>query len=122
MRHTRRSGNCSRYGMNGGPPTREDVAAALEAVNDPHVPASLRRMGMLREIEISDEGVVTVQLCIPCMGCPGTGLLRDAVRDAVMSLDGVTGVTVEEGWHLPWSREMVDAQVRSMMRANGIQV
>lgn len=111
-----------RYGMNGKPPTRADVAAALEAVNDPHVPASLRRMGMLREIEISGDGVVTVQLCIPCMGCPGTGLLRDAVRDAVMSLDGVTGVTVEEGWHLPWSREMVDPQVRNMMRANGIQV
>ena len=45
-------------------PSKEDVVEALEAVHDPHVPVSLRRMGMLREIDIADDGVVTVQVCI----------------------------------------------------------
>ena len=58
-------------------PSKEDVVEALEAVHDPHVPVSLRRMGMLREIDIADDGVVTVQVCIPCMGCPGAGMLRE---------------------------------------------
>ena len=35
---------------------------------------------------------------------------------------GVADVVVEEGWHLPWSREMIDPDVQDMMRANGIQV
>lgn len=104
------------------PPSRDEVVAALEAVNDPHVPVSIRRMGMLRDIGIDGDGTVRVAVCIPCMGCPGVGMLRDAVRDAVMALDGVTGVVVEEGWHLPWSREMIEPEVQEMMRANGIQV
>lgn len=95
---------------------------ALEAVHDPHVPVSLRRMGMLREIDIADDGVVTVQVCIPCMGCPGAGMLRESVREAVQTLAGVNKVVVEEGWHLPWSREMIEPEVQEMMRANGIQV
>lgn len=103
-------------------PSREDVIEALEAVHDPHVPVSLRRMGMLRDIEIGDDGVVRVQVCIPCMGCPGAGMLRESVRDAVMALPGVTEVAVEEGWYLPWSRDMIEPEVRDMMRANGIQV
>lgn len=103
-------------------PSREDVQEALEAVHDPHVPVSLRRMGMLREIEIRADGVVKVQICIPCMGCPGAGMLRDNTRDAVLALPGVTDVVVEEGWHLPWSRDMIDPDVQEMMRANGIQV
>lgn len=103
-------------------PTRDDVLAALERVNDPHVPVSLRRMGMLRGVEVAPDGGVRVTVCIPCMGCPGAGMLRDAVRDAVAALDGVTGVEVEEGWHLPWSRDMIEPEVRDMMRANGIQV
>lgn len=103
-------------------PTRDDVVAALERVNDPHVPASLRRMGMLREVDVAGDGTVRVALCIPCMGCPGVGMLRDAVREAVAELDGVTDVVVEEGWHLPWSRDMIEPEVRDMMRANGIQV
>ena len=103
-------------------PSKDDVVKALEAVHDPHVPVSLRRMGMLRDIEIREDGVVNVQVCIPCMGCPGVGMLRENVREAVLSVPGVTGVEVEEGWHLPWSRDMIEPEVRDMMRVNGIQV
>ena len=103
-------------------PSREDVEKALEAVHDPHVPVSLRRMGMLREIEIGEDGTVTVQVCIPCMGCPGVGMLRENVREAVLAVPGVKQVNVEEGWHLPWSRDMIEPEVQEMMRQNGIQV
>ena len=103
-------------------PSKEDVEKALEAVHDPHVPVSLRRMGMLREIEIGEDGTVTVQVCIPCMGCPGVGMLRENVREAVLAVPGVKQVNVEEGWHLPWSRDMIEPEVQDMMRQNGIQV
>ena len=103
-------------------PSLQEVELALESVNDPHVPVSVRRMGMLREIEILADGAVRVQLCIPCMGCPGVGMLREEIREKVMAVSGVKDVTVEEGWHLPWSREMIEPEVREMMRANGIQV
>ena len=56
------------------------------------------------------------------MGCPGAGMLRENVREAVQSIPGVTEVVVEEGWHLPWSRDMIEPEVQEMMRANGIQV
>ena len=110
--------------MNNHPtlPLKADVIQALESVHDPHVPVSLRRMGMLREIDISQDGVVNVQVCIPCMGCPGVGMLRENIREAVLALPGVTGVNIEEGWHLPWSRDMIEPDVQDMMRVNGIQV
>ena len=103
-------------------PTREEMFAALEAVNDPHVPVSLRRMGMLRDVEIDERGVVTVQLCIPCLGCPGVGMLHGRVRESLMALPGVTDVVMAEGWHLTWSRDMIEPEVRDLMRVNGIQV
>ena len=103
-------------------PSKADVMQALESVHDPHVPVSLRRMGMLREIDISQDGVVNVQVCIPFMGCPGVGMLRENVREAVLALPGVTGVNIVVGWHLPWSRERIEPDVQDMMRVNGIQV
>ena len=103
-------------------PSKEDIMQALEAVHDPHVPVSLRRMGMLREINITQDGIVNVQVCIPCMGCPGVGMLRENIREAVITLPGVTDVIVEEGWHLQWSRDMIEPEVQEMMRVNGIQV
>ena len=103
-------------------PSKEDIVEALEAVHDPHVPVSLRRMGMLRDIEIDADGDVKVQVCIPCMGCPGVGMLRENVREAVLSVPGVKNVAVEEGWHLPWSRDMIDPDDQEQLRASGIQV
>jgi ATP-binding protein involved in chromosome partitioning len=103
-------------------PSKDDIMQALEVVHDPHVPVSLRRMGMLREINITQDGIVNVQICIPCMGCPGVGMLRENIRDAVITLPGVTDVIVEEGWHLQWSRDMIEPEVQDMMRVNGIQV
>lgn len=102
--------------------TEGAVRAALEAVNDPHVPVSLRRMGMLREIEIAPDGVVRVQLCVPCLGCPGLSMLRDRVEESVAALPGVRRVEIDEGFHLRWTREMVEPEVRQLMRDNGIQI
>jgi ATP-binding protein involved in chromosome partitioning len=102
--------------------TEGAVRSALEAVNDPHVPVSLRRMGMLREIEIAADGTVRVQLCVPCLGCPGLGMLHDRVVEAVSALPGVRRVEIDEGFHLRWTREMVEPEVRQLMRDNGIQI
>lgn len=102
--------------------TEAAIRAALESVNDPHVPVSLRRMGMLREIDIEAGGVVRVQLCIPCLGCPGIGMLRDNIEQAVGALAGVSRVVIDEGFHLRWSRDMVEPETRALMRDNGIQI
>jgi metal-sulfur cluster biosynthetic enzyme len=103
-------------------PTTDELVAALESVNDPHVPASLRRMGMLREVEIDRTGAVRVSVCIPCMACPGAGMIEDDIQRALMKVAGVREVAVELGWHLPWSPDMVEPDVRRLMRANGIQI
>jgi metal-sulfur cluster biosynthetic enzyme len=102
--------------------TEAKVRAALETVNDPHIPVSLRRMGMLREIEIGADGVVRVQLCVPCLGCPGLGMLHDRITAAVLALAGVSRVVIDEGFHLRWTRDMVEPRTRQLMRDNGIQI
>lgn len=101
--------------------TERQIRDALEAVEDPHIPVSLRRMGMLRGVEIGDDGGVRVRLCIPCLACPGVGMLRDDIEEALLVLDGVTSVVVDEGWHNRWTPDMVDDEARDLMRRYGIQ-
>ncbi|WP_345413188.1 metal-sulfur cluster assembly factor [Pseudonocardia xishanensis] len=103
-------------------PDAETVMAALEVVNDPHVPSSLRRMGMVAGVEVAPDGGVRVRIRIPCMACPGTAMIRDGVHDAVAALPGVTAVKVVEAWEEPWTRDMVDPATRRLMHDNGIQI
>ncbi len=101
--------------------TVDEIREALEKVNDPHVPVSIRRMGMLRDIAIED-GVVHVQLCIPCLGCPGVSMLHGNIERALLDLPGVRSVVIENGFFLPWSRDLLDDETKTLMRTNGIQI
>lgn len=101
---------------------REDVIKALDDVNDPHVPVSLRRMGMLEAVSVSGNGHVDVRVCVPCLGCPGASMIESGIADRLQQLPGVTEVTVELGWFVGWDREKVDPDARSLMRSNGIQI
>jgi metal-sulfur cluster biosynthetic enzyme len=100
----------------------ESVLTALESVDDPHVPVSLRRMGMVAGVEVRSGGHVRVRVRIPCLACPGLAMIRDGIRDAAAALPGVTSVEVVEAWDEPWDRGMVEDRTRELMRRNGIQV
>lgn len=102
--------------------TEQEVREALLAVHDPHIPVSIESMGMLRGIQISDTGVVDVELGIPCLACPGVSMLKQSVKDAVSGLDGVTSVNVSEGWHHDWNTQSIEPGARELMRRFGIQL
>jgi len=102
--------------------TEQEVREALLAVHDPHIPVSIERMGMLRGIQISDTGVVDVELGIPCLACPGVSMLKQSVMDAVGCLDGVTAVNINEGWHHEWTTQAIDPEAQQLMRRFGIQL
>lgn len=102
--------------------TEAAVRHALLAVNDPHVPVSLEKMAMLRGIEISDAGEVTVELGIPCLACPGVSMLREQITKAVMAIPGARSVEVREGWHHRWTADMVDEPTRIYMREYGVSI
>lgn len=102
--------------------TVHEVRDALLTVNDPHIPVSIESMGMVREVRISESGVVDVELAIPCLACPGVSMLKQAVKDAVGGLEGVSAVNVLEGWHHDWTTQAIDPAARDQMRRFGIQV
>lgn len=101
--------------------TEQQIRQSLEQVNDPHVPVSISSMGMLRDITV-DNNNVHVEVCIPCMGCPGTGGLVQDIRDCLSAIPGIGTVDVELAFHLPWDRDMVTDEVKEKMRLNGIQI
>lgn len=104
------------------PVSHAEVIDALESVNDPHIPASLRKMGMLAAVDVSPDGEVRVSVRVPCTACPGASLIEGQVTDRLAALPGVTGVVVDLEWHLPWDRDLIDRPTKDLMRVHGIQV
>lgn len=74
--------------------TRDEVLKALEAVIDPELRRSIVELGMVRSIDISDNGVVDVTVSLTTAGCPIRGHFQSSVAQSVSALEGVTHVNV----------------------------
>jgi len=76
------------------PPTTEQVTEALSRVNDPEIHRPITELGMVKEVEVSPDGAVRVDVWLTVAGCPMRETITREVTAAVSKLPGVTGVRV----------------------------
>jgi ATP-binding protein involved in chromosome partitioning len=75
-------------------PTKEQITEALKAVIDPELRRSIVELGMVRSVEVADDGRVDVVVSLTTPGCPIRSHFQTAVAERVGALEGVTGVGV----------------------------
>ncbi len=74
-------------------PSVDEIREALRAVIDPELRQDVVELGMVRSIDIADDGSVAVRISLTTPGCPIRGHFETAVADAVKSV-GVDVVSV----------------------------
>ncbi|MFV0428640.1 MAG: Mrp/NBP35 family ATP-binding protein [Arachnia sp.] len=90
------------------------VRAALHTVDDPEIRRPITDLGMVDDVEISEDGAVQVRVLLTVPGCPMRSEITSRVTDAVSAVEGVTSVGVELGHMTDEQREAM----RSMLRGN----
>jgi ATP-binding protein involved in chromosome partitioning len=75
-------------------PTKEQVSEKLQAVIDPELRRSIVELGMVRSIDIHDDGRVDVIVSLTTPGCPIRSHFQTAVAENVSELEGVNRVEV----------------------------
>ncbi|MEU6171122.1 Mrp/NBP35 family ATP-binding protein [Streptantibioticus parmotrematis] len=78
-----------------GVPEADAVRAALATVNDPEIHKPITDLGMVKSVEIGDDGRVRVAVYLTVSGCPLRDTITRQVTEAVSRVPGVTGVEVE---------------------------
>ena len=93
----------------------EAIRRALRQVKDPEINLSVIDLGLIYDVEVSDEGEVDIKMTLTSPGCPsGPEMLGDVDR-VVRALEGVTDVNVELVWEPYWTPERIDPKVRSFL-------
>ncbi|HET8615611.1 MAG TPA: P-loop NTPase [Actinomycetales bacterium] len=76
-------------------PTQDQVLTALAGVNDPEIRKPITDLGMVRDVVVGDDGLVTVGIFLTVSGCPMKSTITTEVTTAVRKLDGVRDVVVD---------------------------
>src|SRR6185437_14084038 len=95
-------------------PSSEAVHAALSTVKDPEINRPITEIGMLKSVDISADGQVSVEVYLTTAGCPLRDEISKRVRRAVGDVPGVTGVSVT----LDVMSDEQRTQLRTQLRGN----
>lgn len=91
---------------------KEQVLAALKQVKDPEIPINIVDLGLVYRLDISDDGVVEMDMTLTALGCPAAPQILEAARLAVESVEGVREAKVNLVWMPPWSPERMSERAR----------
>ena len=85
----------------------EDIISAIKTVKDPEIPINLYDLGLIYNIEQSDNGDVGVLMTLTAPNCPVAGEMPKMVADSIIKIDGVGIVTVKLTWSPKWTKDMM---------------
>ncbi|OIV35224.1 sodium:proton antiporter [Mangrovactinospora gilvigrisea] len=74
---------------------QDAIRAALATVQDPEIHRPITDLGMVKSVDIAEDGRVAVAVYLTVSGCPMRDTITTRVQEAVGRVDGVTGVDVE---------------------------
>lgn len=96
--------------------TPEAIKKALQPVVDPEIGISVVDLGLIRDIQITPEGVVTVRMTLTSPFCPEGPAIVQEVEQTVRLLPGVKEAAVELVWNPPWDpRTEASDEVKAML-------
>ncbi|MBO3763314.1 MAG: metal-sulfur cluster assembly factor [Thermoproteota archaeon] len=95
------------------------IMVALEDVVDPELGVDIVNLGLVYNIEISDNGVVNIKMTLTAIGCPLGELIATAVKEKLSSLDDrIKDINLEITFDPPWNPKMVTEKGRKMLEKN----
>lgn len=98
----------------------EEVHEALDGVHDPELPfVRIRDLGIVRWVEVTPDGHVTVDLTPTYSGCPATETIEGDVERALYEA-GFCSVRVRRVLSPAWTTDWMTEAAREALRAHGI--
>jgi metal-sulfur cluster biosynthetic enzyme len=97
---------------------KEQIMAQLENVNDPELHIDIVNLGLVYNVDITEEGHTTIEMTLTSMGCPLAGTIVADVKKSLADIPEVKEVDVNIVWNPPWSK---DKMSRLAKIALGIQ-
>ncbi|NYI08098.1 Mrp/NBP35 family ATP-binding protein [Allostreptomyces psammosilenae] len=82
-------------GVGTAPVDPRAVQSALATVQDPEIHRPITDLGMVKSVEIDEDGAVRVAVYLTVAGCPMRETITSRVREAVGRVPGVASVGVE---------------------------
>ncbi|WP_455212004.1 SUF system Fe-S cluster assembly protein [Kaarinaea lacus] len=93
----------------------DKIIEAVKTVYDPEIPVNIYDLGLIYNIDISDDNNVHIDMTLTAPACPVADILPGQVAAAVRQLDEVNDVKVELVFDPPWTMERMSEEAKLLL-------
>ena len=90
----------------------EEVIKVLKTIYDPEIPVDIYELGLIYDVQISDEGEAKVLMTLTTPNCPVAESLPMEVEEKVGEIEGVTKSKVEITFEPEWEKDMMSEEAK----------
>ena len=88
------------------------IIEVIKTIYDPEIPVNIYELGLIYDVNVSDENMVKILMTLTTPNCPVAESLPQEVKDKVKSLDQVSDVKLEMTFDPPWNKELMSDEAK----------
>lgn len=90
----------------------EEIIKELKSIFDPEIPVDIYELGLIYDVQISEEGEVLVIMTLTSPNCPVAESLPMEVEEKVRSVEGVKSAKIDLTFEPTWTKEMMSEEAK----------
>ena len=90
----------------------EEVVKALCQIYDPEIPVNIYELGLIYDVQISEDHDVKILMTFTAPNCPVAESLPLEVRERVEKIKKIKTATVDITWDPPWNKSMMSEEAK----------
>lgn len=86
------------------------IVKTLKGIYDPEIPVNIYDLGLIYEVDVSDNGIATVTMTLTAPNCPMADQLLSEVEEKVEAVEGVSKAQIKLTFDPPWDKGMMSEE------------
>jgi len=91
---------------------KDRVIETLKSIYDPEIPVDIYELGLIYDVEISEDGDAVVTMTLTTPHCPVAESMPSEVEMRVLSVPGIRDAEVKLVWEPPWDPSKMSDEAR----------
>ncbi|MGC9470867.1 MAG: iron-sulfur cluster assembly protein [Bacteroidales bacterium] len=89
-----------------------EIVNRLKYVYDPEIPVNVYDLGLIYDVELTDDMVVKIRMTLTAPNCPMADDLIREIHETVSDVKGVREVEINLVFDPPWDKDMMSDEAR----------
>ena len=90
----------------------EEIIKIICTIFDPEIPVNIYELGLIYDVEVSEEGNVRITMTLTSPNCPVAESLPLEVEEKVKSIDLINDVKVSIVFEPSWTKDMMSEEAK----------